>query len=306
MNFFIQLGKVRLLILVFLTLSALKVDAFAQNKIVAIVNNEIITQKDLDDFINFMRMQLSQESKGKDLETKIQSMKLDLIDRLVEDRLILQEAKKKKITIYPERIKAKLGEIKGRYVLDLEYQSALAKQGLVEADVEARIREQMLMYAIVQAEVKDKVAVDPNEVTEFYNKNITQFKTQETREFESIGLESQEQAREIFEKLKSATDMADFSREYAYEVNKMSAAKGQLMPLIESVVFKLKDKEISDPIKINNKFYIFKLTATIPLRQKTLAESQEDINGILFNKKMQENLAGWLENLKKDAYIKIM
>ena len=34
---------------------------YAQDKIIAIVNNEVVTQKDLDDFLNFMRMQLSQE-----------------------------------------------------------------------------------------------------------------------------------------------------------------------------------------------------------------------------------------------------
>src|SRR3989338_6450398 len=67
---------------------------FAQDKIVAIVNNEVITQKDLDDFLNFMRMQYAQELKGRELENKIQSMKIVLLDKLIEDRLMLQDAQK--------------------------------------------------------------------------------------------------------------------------------------------------------------------------------------------------------------------
>jgi hypothetical protein len=50
-------------------------NCFAQGKIVAIVNNDVITEKDLNDFVNFMRIQLSEEFKGKELESKLQSMK---------------------------------------------------------------------------------------------------------------------------------------------------------------------------------------------------------------------------------------
>ena len=81
------------------------IELYAQDKIIAIVNSDVITQKDLNDFLNFMRMQLMTEYKGKELENKIQSMKLDLIDKLVEDRLILQQAKKNNIQIDEGRLR---------------------------------------------------------------------------------------------------------------------------------------------------------------------------------------------------------
>ncbi|MDD5096924.1 MAG: hypothetical protein PHU59_00325, partial [Candidatus Omnitrophica bacterium] len=37
---------------------------FAEDKVVAIVNNDAITQKDLDDFSGFIRVQFSREFKG--------------------------------------------------------------------------------------------------------------------------------------------------------------------------------------------------------------------------------------------------
>ncbi|MDO8488897.1 MAG: SurA N-terminal domain-containing protein, partial [Candidatus Omnitrophota bacterium] len=66
---------------------------WALDKVVAIVNNEIITQKDLNDFLNFMRLQYSRQLKGKALEEKIGTMKQDLLQRLIEDRLMLAQAK---------------------------------------------------------------------------------------------------------------------------------------------------------------------------------------------------------------------
>ena len=53
---------------------------YAQDKIIAVVNNDVITHKDLDDFADFLRMQLSREYKGSALEIKIESIKKDLLD----------------------------------------------------------------------------------------------------------------------------------------------------------------------------------------------------------------------------------
>jgi hypothetical protein len=69
---------------------------FAQEKMIAVVNNDVITQKDYETFLNFTRMQLSQELLGDKLESKIASIRKDLLQRLIEDKLLIQEAKRMK------------------------------------------------------------------------------------------------------------------------------------------------------------------------------------------------------------------
>jgi hypothetical protein len=69
------LGSLSLAIVWNLALGAWGLSLYAQDKIVAIVNKDIITQKDLTDFINFARMQMLTEYKGEQLEAKIQAMK---------------------------------------------------------------------------------------------------------------------------------------------------------------------------------------------------------------------------------------
>jgi len=64
-NFFVFPLRIFFLLLFFGMLQAGAVNflpgAFAAERIVAVVNNEAITQKDVDDFVNFMRVQLSQQ-----------------------------------------------------------------------------------------------------------------------------------------------------------------------------------------------------------------------------------------------------
>lgn len=279
---------------------------FAQDKIVAVVNDEIITQKDLNDFVNFMRMQLSVELTGEQLEQKIKSMKADLLDKLIEDRLILQEAKKNKVLVDENRVKAKIDEIKGRYGREAEFQAALVQQGLTQADLELRLREQLLMYSIIESKIKSKIIIRPSEVTEFYQKNIEEFKTPEEREFQSLTTKDGDSAQKIADDLKKGGDFSETAKKYSLEAKNFNAKQGgELRAELEGAIFLLNPGEISQPLKIEDTFYIFKLIKIIPFRQESLIEAQDKIQEFVFNKKMQEDLLLWLTELKKNAYIKI-
>ena len=278
---------------------------FAQDKIVAIVNKDVITQKDLDDFINFTRMQLSAEFSPREAEYKLQAMKSDLLNKLVDDRIILQEAKKNNIKVDELRIKGRIEELKQRYGSSANFNDALRQQGLVQADIESRIREQQLMYNIIEVNVRSKVAVTPREVTEYYQENPSEFKAPDELQIEAANTSDIKIAQDVFNSLKAKQELGDFVSKGLVEVNKMSAKRGQLRKDIEDAVFKLSPGEVSAPVKIDDKYYIFRLISIIPARQEPLAEVRDEVYTFLFNKKMQEQLSNWLDALKKKSYIKI-
>jgi len=280
--------------------------AFAQDKIIAVVNNDAITQKDLNDFVNFMRIQLSQQFTGSELDKKIDSMKNGLLDRLIEDRLILQEAKKEGIRIDENRIKSRIDEIKNRYRSNADFVLDLGKQGLTEADLYNKIKEQMLMYTIVEAKVKSRVIVNPSEVTEFYQDNPGEFKSTEQRQLEVINVKDQDLAQVVFKQLKSTQDMAQACQKYGLLVDNITVgANGQLREDIEGIVFKMQPDELSEPVKIEDNYYIFKLIKIISPQQESLSSVQDRIYSFLSEKKMQEKMVSWLDELKKKSYIKI-
>lgn len=280
---------------------------YAQDKVVAIVNNEIITQKDLNDFLNFISMQYSRQFKGKALEEKVGAMKQDLLQRLIEDRIMLGQARNEKIIIDPDRVKAKINEIKKRYPLESEFERDLAKQGLAQADLENKIREQMLMYNIVEQKVRSKVVVWPDEITNFYNQNKGDFLKPEERVLTVVILPDEGMAKDVSYQLRIGTKLEELAGKYPFTTDKLSALQGQqLRGEIEDTVFKLGIGEISNPVKIDEKYYIFKLDDIIASQQLDLAQAQDKIQGYLFEKKLQEALAKWLDELKKQSYIKIL
>jgi parvulin-like peptidyl-prolyl isomerase len=292
-------------VLSILFLAGCVLPSFAQDKILAIVNSDIITQRDLDDFINFTRIQLSGEYSGEKLEDKIRSMKSDMLEKLIEDRLILQEAQKNNIKVDDSRVKAKIAEVKKRYGTEEEFQQALMEQGLVEADLQTRIKEQLLMYNIVDAKIRKKIVVKPSEITDYYAQNQWRFNKLEERDFQSLILEDEAKANSIYEQLKSGKDVIEAGKENSLTVNTFSVKRGELKEDIEDILFNMISGELTQPMKINGKFYIFKLNNVSLSRQQTLLEVQDAIAGILLESKMQEEMVKWLDGIKKTAYIKI-
>lgn len=280
--------------------------SFAEDKIVAIVNNEAVTRKDVDDFLHFMSMQLSREFKGKELEAKIDSLKTDLLNRLIEDRLILQEAKKEKLPVEEARVKAKINEIKKRYRSDDDFQKELMGQGLTQADIENKIRDQFLMYGIIEQKVRSKVNIKPEEITSFYEANKKDFSSGETREFESYALENADLADSFAYNLKLGKTPEDLATRYPFTMNSFSVLAGEsLKKEIEEAVFKLGINEVSSVVSMDDKYYVFKLINIIPARTLSLNEVQYKIQTFLFEKRMQEDLVKWIDELKKRSYIKI-
>ncbi|MFA4888535.1 MAG: peptidyl-prolyl cis-trans isomerase [Candidatus Omnitrophota bacterium] len=293
---------------------------FAQDKIVAVVNKEIITQKDLSDFVNFMRMQLSREYDGGQLEERMRALQVGLLDKLIEDRLILQEAKRQqseaaqkkdlytvyRLTIDENRIKARVTDIKKRYPSENAFQEDLARQGMVQADMEAKIKEQMLMYNIVELEVRDKVRIRPDEVTRFYEEAAKEFTLPEERELEVIAFENADLALGFAYSYQRGEKLTDLAARYPLTVNDMKVSgKGELMKDIEDAVLKLGINEVSSPLSVEGKTYVFRLKNIISARQQALSEVQEKIHDYLYEKKMQEGLVKWIAQLRTKAYIKL-
>ena len=286
-------------------LSPITFYSYAQDKIIAIVNNEIVTQKDLDEFIYFVRLQFSSEYQGKELEDKIQSLKADLFKKLIEDKIILQEAKKNKLNLDEDRIKAKMDEVKKRYSSLEEFQQALAKDGLVPADIERKMRDQLLMITIVDEKVRRKIIVTPSEVSDYYQSNKQEFELGQQREIEAVLINDENTAKSVNAQLKKEIPLDDLVNTYSLTVNKLKVTKNELRPEIEKAVFSLGLNQISEPVKSEEGFYVFRLNKIIPPRQQDLSEAQDQINSLLFNQKMKVELNKWLEGLKKKSYIKI-
>lgn len=301
-----------LLLAFFFTLFSLNSLLAIEDKVVAIVNNDVITENDVKEYKNIMHLQLSSMFEGEELKEEMKKVDEDVVERLVEDKLILQEARKKDIKVNDTVIEARIQLLKSRFVSDEEYEMYMKMRGLTPADLKRKITEQIQMHDIIDLEVRSKIFVHPQEVTNYYEEHKSEIVNTESLDLDSIFIridgneeKAEEKAQEILAELKKGKDFAELKEKYSDAPALGQVKRGQLNEQVEKIVFALNEGEVSVPVKMNTGIYIFKVKKKNNSRPLTIEEARDQIYEFLFNQKFQERFMEWTDGLKKDAYILI-
>jgi foldase protein PrsA len=302
-----------LLSIIFCTQPAMAAINQNSEKIIAIVNEEIITLKDLKAYMANMYSQLRIENNDPfEVDQIMKQYEEKGITQLIEDKLILAASKEKEIVIKDAAIDKKMDEIKARYPSDFVFQTMLEQQGMTVSDIRERIAEQMRAKFMVDNEVKSKIFVNPQEVTDYYNLHQEEFVQKARVNLDSIfisfdkGLEeARKEAGMVHAMLKEGKSFSEVAKEHSDLPSVGVIEEGQLKPEIEEKVFKMKEDEISDPIEVENGIYIFRFIRNTPRETKTLKDVKEIISSKIFEKKFQDRFSAWIEKLRKKAYVEI-
>jgi parvulin-like peptidyl-prolyl isomerase len=299
-------GLIYLIVFLFIIVkSAQAVDVVNGDKIVAVVNDMVITQSEVQDYVNFAYVQLAARLEEKKLNEEISRVAKDALVRLVEDKLILQEALKQGIKIEEKFIDDRLSDMKEGFKSEEDFQKTLQTQHISIGDLKKSIRDQELMRAIVDKEIKSKIYVSPQEITTFYNEHPEEFNLNEGRLVSFLFCDNQKEAESILAQIKQGKDFAIFFQSDNSRERNKEIRKGKLEPDAEKQLFAVPVGAISPAVKINNKYYIFKVLKILPQEKLSLTQAQDSAYVSIFDEKMTQELTDWLDKLKDKAYIVI-
>lgn len=275
------------------------------DRIVAIVNDMIITQSEVQEYVNFAYFQLSARLKGERLQERINQVAGEALTRLVEDKLILQQALKEEIKIQDIEIAAGIEEMKSRFGSEKNFEEAMRKQNTSPSDLKKGLREQALMRAIIERKVKPKIYVSPQEITKFYNEHPEEFKLQEGRDVSLIAFDDEEKAKHVLGQINQGKDISEFFKQSLSYQTSQDIRKGKFDADAQNQIFSLAPGTYSGVINNDDRFYILKILAVLPPKEISLSQAQYSIHEILFEEKMAKELTAWLDELKNKAYVVI-
>ncbi|MFA5039565.1 MAG: peptidyl-prolyl cis-trans isomerase [Candidatus Omnitrophota bacterium] len=271
------------------------------DRIVAIVNGDVITQDELDTFARMAMLDGEAEPPVKDPV----ELRRFFLERMVEDKLILQEAKRMQLKTDEEVIEGRIRDIRFRAGSEAGFQQALLSQGITLSELREKLKNQYLIFLAVQREVKRKSQVSPKEVTEFYEKNKALFLAPDTLVVDSIFIEDPQALKEAESILSRGGDFDETARLYSKRGSIGKVSRGQLKKDLEDFIFSLSPGEPSKPFGVEKGHYIFLVKEKIPASEKQLDEVKERVIAMLENEKAELILKTWLEQLKDKAYISI-
>lgn len=317
----INIRSIKITMLAFtLVMFSVLAQAATINKFVAIVNDEVITQQDIDQLLAVLYAQYSQEYKGDELLQKMEQVKKDILNQVIEDKLVLSRAKELDIKVTESEISERLDYIKKGFSSEEEFYKTLETQGVTIANLKDRYRDQIMMKKLVDYEVKSKISVLPSEISDYYEKHKDQYRGTDSYRVKNILIKAKDavsfelakvEIENVYNKLKEGGNFDDFAKQFSQGPNAENGGdmgyikQGQMLEALDMAIFKLKPGEFSEPVKSEIGYHIFKVEDIKYGRLSSLEDVNKDIQMALFQDKFKAQVNEWLSGLKKKAYISI-
>ncbi len=290
---------------------------FAQliDKIIVIVNEEVITAQDLQRRIMSFKISPDFENLTRgDWDSLIESA----INRLIHELLILQVARLENIQVEEGDIKRRMESIRRNFPDEQAFLTALDKNDLTLNQLKEYYRREMLIDKVVSLKIKRTIQIHPMEITNFYLENKEEFKEPSLVRARHIFIKvedeetREEELSKIYALYALLNEGADFGR-VAFEHSDGHNAEqygdmgyvleGELLKELDEVIFSLELGRISEIIDTDYGYHIVKIEGKKPGRIKSIFEVSNEIERILFQKKAEQKFQTWLNDLKRDAYI---
>lgn len=247
----------------------------ANNKdaVLAEVNGVAVTQSQLEEKLNALPAQLQASFKGQ---------KPLLLEDMVNQQLLLQEAKKRK----------------------------LEKDDKVQKTFD-QLKQNILIQRMLEVEVLEKAKVTPEEAKAYYEKNKAEFMTPAMIHPWHILLPDEAKAKEAQKRLQKGEDFSKVAKEISICPSAPrggdlgTVRKGQMVPEFEEAAFKLSLNEVSPIVKTQFGYHLIRVTEKEPPKEKGYDEVAPDVQAVLLEQKRRDLLQSYLKGLKDKGQVKI-
>jgi parvulin-like peptidyl-prolyl isomerase len=292
--------------------------AVVVDKIVVVVNGEAVSEREIERILEPIYEQYRGLYYGDELIKKLEEVRRKVIEQLVEDKLILSEAKRIEVPIEDRDIEARVREVLKRFPSQDDMEKALAEQGLTLKELRKNYKEQMMVRKLIDSKIGSTISISPVEVRDYYQKRSSEFVQPEQVKLRNILIrpkqdlppqKAEELAKELLGRIRQGGDFVAIAKEYSEGPNAAEGGdmgyikKGDILPEIEKVIFELKPGDVSDIIRTDLGYHIFKVEDRLERKEKDFSEVRREIEETLFRQKIRDKIRVWVFNLRKNAYI---
>ncbi|MGH8352713.1 MAG: peptidylprolyl isomerase [Pseudomonas sp.] len=264
-----------------LLLGALLLGAAAQaevqplNRVVAIVDNDVIMQSQLDSRLREVQQTIAKRGAALPPEHVLSQQ---VLERLIIENIQLQIGERSGIRITDEELNQAIGTIAQRNGMSIEqFRAALTQDGLSYADARDQVRREMVISRVRQRRVAERIQVTDQEVKNFLASDLGKLQLSEEFRLANILIPLPEssspetiqaadrQAKELYQQLQQGADFAQLAiarsaSETALEGGEMGWRKAaQLPPPFDAMVGALSVGEVTEPMRTPGGFIILKL-----------------------------------------------
>jgi len=309
---------------VMVTIGLHHVSAETFNRVVAIVNNDVITlhelNKKMEAITGLKPDEVKFQNDDKYLETRRR-----ILDLLINDKIAQEKILEMGIRVTQRQIDAAVERMKKNNQWTHEdLKATLDKSGITYEKYLENIKRDIERVQLINFEVKSKIIIREEKVGEYYEEHKEDFGGNEKVHLASIFLmrkdskdegENRELLRrgeDILASLRMGEDFGELARKHsegpgADEGGDLGTFKAtQLEPELREIFEAMPEGGVTDLIKRPNGIQIIKLIKKEKGKVKSLEEARDAIYAVLFNEEVNRRYMSWIKGLRESSYTKII
>ena len=297
------------------------------DKVIAIVNDKVITYSDLMRMLFPIYEKYRKVYDKEELEKKLKNAKKNILNQLIENELILQEAKKrakddKDLNIPEEKIDEAIAAIIKNYPSKEAFMKTLEKEKMTMKEFRENIKNQLIAKKLTAKEISARIMVTPKDIIERYNKNKEKYIQPAEYHIYHIQInktgdeEKDKELKKMLEEIASKTTDANSFQQYAIKYSQGAnrenggdmgfIKKGTLIKELDSQIEKMKPGTVSPVIETNIGYHLLFLDAVKKKTYIPLKDVWKKIESEIYFERAEKIRRQWINELKKKAYIKII
>jgi len=295
-------------------------DAATVDRIAAIVNGEIITTSDLQSAAARARLGLlTLAPDGSPSRRPISEQ--EVLGELIDQKLQLQLARKRGITVEPDEIEKAVEDVKQKNGLttDEALQKALKEEHSSLDQYKNGLKDQILILKLVNREVRSGVILSDRDIRAYYEEHPERFRTPPQYHLHQIFISLAKSDPSTFDQtVQNAADQLKNGAEFQALVKQYSEGSGpnsdgdlgnlkadQMLPEVRQAIERLKPGEVSEPIKTAVGAHIFRLDEILPPKVRPIEEVRPEIQELLYQERSAEIYEKWLKDLRASAQVDV-
>ena len=292
------------------------------DRVVAIVNNEIITLFDLNRA--FKPYEENIKALGyppdKERETLFQ-VRSDVLSQLIDSQLADQKIKRDQISVSQNEIDATIERIKeARSITDEQLREGLAGQGLTMEEYRKEIESQILRTKLVNREVKSKIVITKEDIKAYFDSHPEEYAGDKKYYLWNIFIKAsgsdKAEALRLMQSVESRLRQGSPFESLVQEFNDSSSPiqgtdlglyrRDELSEELRAVVADLKTGEFSDVLDTNFGYQIIYVEKIEESEAKSLEFVEAEIQQKLYDEFVNNRYQDWLEDLRARSHIRVI
>jgi peptidyl-prolyl cis-trans isomerase SurA len=273
------------------------------DRIVAVVNGEIITFQELQQQIRLVVGQTPDPATAEKIAPQV-------LDSMIDDIVLRQEAQRLNIVVSDSEVENEVRQFKVRRRLsDEDFERSLRLQGLTPEQFKERSREDIVKHKILGYMVRRKVVVTQEEIDAYLERNRSELTTERVVSLQMVVFADRQGAETIWKSLRGGEIGIDEAVE-RYSVGP-KADKGVMTdvnwrelddPWREGLRT-LSVGEVSEPFLIQDRWVIVKLLDRRDGERKESAAVDEEVREAIMRPKLEERFKEYMAGLRSKAII---